>query len=152
LSIEVCQEIFQIQQAKDSEQEGISEDPEMTLEVMEVLGMLGLFLNRDRKSLRDASRFDPYDLEAHPYTTKALADCAMYCGTIRWLSEDDKDEEGIWTCLLCLHRWQKRGPREAYQTRKLMHPMTLIPFSREEHYDVDDWDNIMKATSGAYPS
>merc|ERR1712113_1300234 len=79
---------------------------------------------------------------------KALVDCAMYCGNVKWLSKDDEDEDGIWTCVPCLHRWQKRRPREAYQTRKLMHPMTLVPFKREEYYDVQDWDNIMKETDG----
>jgi len=148
LSLKACTNILQI--IKDDEEEQHKCPGSMTPEAMEVLGMLSVFLNHDRKSLRDASRITSYDdVVQQPYsTTKALADCAMYCGAIRWLSEDDEEEEGIWTCLPCLHRWQKRGAREAYQTRKLMHPMKMIPFTREEYYDPDDYDKIMEATNG----
>ena len=125
----------------------------MTPEAMNTLGMLGVFLNRDRQSLRDSSGLvestnTTIDLTRIQPTTKALADCAMYCGSLRWLSENEDEYEGIWTCLPCLHRWQKRGDREAYQTRKLMHPMKMTPFTREEYYDPEDWDKIMEATNG----
>jgi hypothetical protein len=152
LSLEACTNIAQIQ----GDEEGQGHDTSMTPEAMEVLGMLALFLNHDRKSLRDAScitassyHSSVVQQQQNYTTTKALVDCAMYCGTVRWLSQDDEEEEGIWSCLPCLHRWQKRGhPREAYQTRKLMHPMKMIPFTREEYYDPDDWDKIMEATDG----
>ena len=150
LSVDVCENILRIEQpTTQNQQSKMSDGSDITSRVMEVLGMLGIFLNRDRKSQHDFSRFGPSCTNVKPCaTTKALVDCAMYCGSIRWLSENDSEEEGIWTCQPCLHRWQKRGPREAYQTRKLMHPMTLTPFCREEYYDGKEWDNIMEATRG----
>jgi hypothetical protein len=101
-------------------------DNEFTLEAMEALGMLSVFLKRDRTTLSDA----PVESAAADagqdwsfFSSKILIDCAMYCGEVRWLPKEDEDEDGLWTCLACLHRWQKRGPCHAYQTRKLMHPM-----------------------------
>ncbi|CAB9512757.1 expressed unknown protein [Seminavis robusta] len=147
LSLEACENIMKdTAKPKSSSSEG----PGMTSKVTEVLGMLAVFLHRDRKSVRDANRFDPYSFDDQAYTTsKALADCAMYCGKMKWLAEEDDEEDGIWTCQPCLHRWQRRaGPRHALQTRKLMHPMKMTPFTREEYYDGPEWDNIMQATGG----
>lgn len=126
------------------------EGAEMTPKAREALAMLGLFLFRDRRSVHDASRGEAERDETSSFphgttTTRAMADCAMFCGAIRWLSADD-DDEGIWTCSPCMHRWQKRGSNEAYQTRKMLHPMKMVPFRREEYYNAADWDAVMEAT------
>jgi hypothetical protein len=150
LNSEVCTNILQIIRTVPSTQRTTSEDLGLTPETMGILGMLGLFLNRDRKSLRDFSNISYCSFDNQRYSTaKALVDCAMYCGSIRWLSEDDDEAEGLWTCLPCLHRWQTRGAMEAYQPRKLMHPMTLSPFTRVEYYDGEEWDSVMRATNGS---
>jgi hypothetical protein len=126
-------------------------DNEFTLEAMEALGMLSVFLKRDRTTLSNA----PVESAAAAagqdwsfFSSKILIDCAMYCGEVRWLPKEDEDEDGLWTCLTCLHRWQKRGPCHAYQPRKLLHPMKMTPFARTEYYDPKEWDAIMEATKG----
>lgn len=117
----------------------------------EIMGMLALFLQRDRQSYRDSSTGKVCDLSPiASCTSHILADCAMYCGAIRWLSDNEQELEGLWTCLSCLHRWQRRQKYEAFQARKCMHPLTLIPFSREEYYDPIEWDNITEATGGNF--
>ena len=163
LSARTCEKILRMQLGDQSykSMRAAGDGTKMTPDAMEVLGMLGLFLSRDRKSLTDANRIEPLygdgannlddvqELQQKYTTTMALADCAMFCGAIKWLSEDDEGEEGIWTCLHCLHRWQRRGHvREALQTRKLMHPMTLTPFTRQEYYNPLEWDHIQEVTNG----
>lgn len=119
----------------------------------DILGMLGKFLHRDRQSMCDSLHDNNKDAVNPPQwsssTDKTLIDCAMYCGTVKWVAGDDPNsEDGLWTCLICLHRWQKRRPHEAFQSRKLMHPMTLVPFRREDYHDAKEWDDIMEATGG----
>mmetsp|Transcript_22920 Transcript_22920/g.54211 ORF Transcript_22920/g.54211 Transcript_22920/m.54211 type:complete len:1085 (+) Transcript_22920:123-3377(+) len=147
LTAEKCLEILDLVDLQD---DNLTKDVDESSQMRDALGMLAVFLNYDRKSVRDSNRMDTFDMDNEPYqTSKALADCAMYCGAIKWLQPDDDDEEGIWTCLPCLRRWQKRGnPREAFQTRKLMHPMKLTPFTRDEYYNKAEWDEIQRATLG----
>jgi hypothetical protein len=141
-----CLAVLSIQDSHEKSARNSEKDTKKEVST-EILGMLALFLHRDRQRYRDTSSGKIPDPIAS-CTSQILADCAMYCGAIRWLSENEQDEDGLWTCLQCLHRWQKRDKRDALQARKLMHPTKLIPFTREEYYDPEEWDSIMEATGG----
>ena len=113
----------------------------------EILEMLAVFLHRYRQSHHDVARGKTGETEPITvHTSWTLADCAMFCGSIRWLSEEEEWEEGLWTCTMCLHRWQRREKRDAFQSRKFMHPMKMIPFQKDEYYDFLEYENVMEAT------
>lgn len=147
LSMQACEKAFLVDKkgvVYDSVNESLNT---CTENAEEATSMLRLFLNRDRRNAIDSARIG-FDELPEQGTNKILIDCAMYCGEIQWFSKDDDVEDGTWTCKKCLHRWQKRAVREAFKPRKLEHPLKLVPFSRHEYYDPQEWDEIMEVTCG----